>query len=186
MRFLYFWDNYRIFEDGTVLSRTSGEWKPLKKKKSKTDKHGGFYLTVSLPGGHKRLHILVWECFKGPRRKDYVINHKNGDRENCALDNLEEITQKENIQNVIQRGNLNYLEYLMKKESFHSWLKKRHEQDNAIGDLARDVMQDPNFPKRTKNGEKVVDYIKSCGGCILAIRTVEDAWNKYESEVGLK
>lgn len=87
------------------MSRTSGLWKDLKRKKSKSDKHGGYYLTVSLPGGHKKVHHLVWEVFKGPRRKGYVINHKDGDRENCSLDNLEEITQKKNIENLIDRGN---------------------------------------------------------------------------------
>lgn len=102
-----FWGKYRISEAGEVESSTSGDWKPLKKKKSKSDKHGGFYLTVSLheaPGGHKKLHHLVWECFMGPRRKGYVINHIDGDRTNCALWNLEEITQKANIANVIARN----------------------------------------------------------------------------------
>lgn len=100
-----FWDKYQVSETGIVMSRHSGLWKTLKQKKSKSDKHGGFYLTVSLPGGHKKLHHLVWECFKGPRRKGYVINHIDGNRMNCALSNLEEITQKANIANVIARNN---------------------------------------------------------------------------------
>lgn len=99
-----FWEKYQVSEGGHVMSRHSGTWKTLKQKKSKSDKHGGFYLTVSLPGGHKKLHHLVWECFNGPRRKGYVINHKDGNRENCALWNLEEITQKANIENVFERG----------------------------------------------------------------------------------
>lgn len=100
------------------MSRQSGKWKSLKKKKSKSDKHGGYYLTVSLPGGHKKLHHLVWECFKGPRRKGYVINHIDGDRENCALSNLEEVSQKANVQNIIQRGKFKLFgkEYVPKLE----------------------------------------------------------------------
>jgi hypothetical protein len=94
---------YRINKLGQVESCSSGLWKPMKTKKSKTDKYGGYYLTVSIDG-HKRLHLLMWEMFKGPRRKGFVINHKDGDRDNCALDNLEEITQKDNIKNIIERG----------------------------------------------------------------------------------
>lgn len=104
MNWREFWDNYQVSEAGHVMSRHSGEWKTLKQKKSKSDKWGGFYLTVSLPGGHKKLHHLVWECFRGPRRKGYVINHIDGNRENCALSNLEEITQKANMANVMARG----------------------------------------------------------------------------------
>lgn len=104
MEWVEFGKWYRISKCGIVQSKFSGGWKNLKRKKSKTDQFGGFYITVSCMNRHHRVHLLMWDLWKGPRRKGYVINHKDGDRENCALDNLEEITQKENIQNVIQRG----------------------------------------------------------------------------------
>jgi hypothetical protein len=95
---------YRVSESGIVQSRFSGEWKDKKLKKSKTDQNGGFYLTFSFGRRHVRLHIFMWEMFKGPRKAGHVINHIDGDRTNCAIWNLEEVTQKENIQNLIQRG----------------------------------------------------------------------------------
>lgn len=103
--FKLFGNCYRVSSLGYVESNHSGEWKVKKVKKSKSDSRGGFYLTISLSKGHKRVHHLMWEVFKGPRKKGYVINHIDGDRENNSIDNLEEVTQKENIKNLIDRGN---------------------------------------------------------------------------------
>lgn len=95
---------YRISKCGQVESSSSGTWKPMKRKKSKTDNHGGFYITVGIGKNHSRVHLLMWDIWKFPRTKGMVINHIDGNRENCALDNLEEITQKENVRNIINRG----------------------------------------------------------------------------------
>ena len=60
------------------------------------------YLKIKLTKDKKRyskfLHRLVFENFKNADYdKNLVINHKDGDTINCFLDNLECITQKENI-----------------------------------------------------------------------------------------
>lgn len=100
-----FWGLYRASECGRIQSNFSGEWKDKKLKKSKTDKNGGFYMTFSFGRGHIRLHCFMWELFRGPRRPGFVINHIDGNRENNAIWNLEEVTQKENIKNLRDRGN---------------------------------------------------------------------------------
>ena len=89
---------------GKVQSINSGTWKDKKFKKSKSDRNGGWYLTFSLGHSHKRVHHAVWETFVGPRQKGLVINHIDGNRENNALSNLEEVTQKDNVANMIARG----------------------------------------------------------------------------------
>lgn len=97
---------YRVSNYGTVQSKATGKWVTKKLKKSKTDYRGGFYMTFCVSGGrHIRLHRFMWETFKGPIPKGLVIDHLDGDRENCAIWNLEAKTQKKNIENLIQRGN---------------------------------------------------------------------------------
>lgn len=100
----HFGKHYRISSLGVVESKFSGEWVVKKLKKSKTDQHGGYYMSFSMDGSHIRVHTFMWEMFMGPRQKGFVINHKDGVRENCALSNLEEVTQKENVHNMMARG----------------------------------------------------------------------------------
>ena len=47
------------------------------------------------------IHVLVAEFFIGPRPLGMVIDHLDGDRDNCYFENLEYITQLENV----HRGN---------------------------------------------------------------------------------
>lgn len=96
---------YRVSNYGVVQSNHSGEWKDKKLKKSKSDKYGGFYLTFCMNDKHIRLHRFMVETFIGPIPKGYVVDHLDGDRENCAIWNLEVKTQKENVRNIIDRGN---------------------------------------------------------------------------------
>ena len=45
----------------------------------------------------KRVHRVVWEAFNGPIEGRLEINHKDLDRANNRLDNLEITTHKENV-----------------------------------------------------------------------------------------
>lgn len=60
------------------------------------------YLTVNLcrDGVYVRrsIHRLVWEAFNGPIPGRLEVNHKDLDRANNRLDNLELLTHRENVQ----------------------------------------------------------------------------------------
>lgn len=55
----------------------------------------------------KYVHHLVAEAFIGERPGRLVINHKDGDKTNNSLYNLEYITHAENIQHAVSSGLLN-------------------------------------------------------------------------------
>ena len=66
------------------------------------------YLAVSLFRAPdritKKIHRLVWESFMGGLTPGMVINHKNCDKTDNRIENLEEVTQAENIKNAIEMG----------------------------------------------------------------------------------
>ncbi|WP_405778327.1 YozE family protein [Streptomyces sp. NBC_00859] len=68
-----------------------------------------------------------------------------------------------------------------KPKSFTAWLKTHADQHNAIGDLARDVSADPDWPSR-KGRQGQLDYLEECGAITAAIETLERAWTKYEAD----
>ena len=74
--------------------------RPVKPRKDA--KH---YLQVDLVRNgeytRKRVHRVVWEAFNGPIEGRLEINHKDLNRSNNRLDNLEVVTHKQNLQHAI-------------------------------------------------------------------------------------
>ena len=72
--------------------------------------HRGYpVLSLVLANGTRRqfrVHQLVTDAFLGPCPKGYEVNHKDCDRRNNHLDNLEYVTPAENMQHAIRNGRL--------------------------------------------------------------------------------
>lgn len=91
---------YYVYPDGRVYSEISGRFlKPLL-----TNGYHHFVLTNK--DGKKRIaaHILVLEAFVGPRPEGMVGNHKNLNRVHNILENLEWVTQSENVKHAYANG----------------------------------------------------------------------------------
>lgn len=62
------------------------------------DERTGYYLASKpINGKRKRLHIVVWEYFNGEVPEGYNIHHKDHDKRNNAIDNLECMTKSEHL-----------------------------------------------------------------------------------------
>lgn len=84
---------YDVFEDGRIRHSKSGKFlKPYPNSKG--------YLRVSLSSHGKQrsvfVHKLVAEAFLGPRPPGYVVGHKDSNRANAHVKNLEYCTQSRN------------------------------------------------------------------------------------------
>jgi len=96
------WRGYYAKEDGNIIGRRGSPLKPI-------EHHTGYnVLTVRNKDIQKqyRWHRFVYECFNGVIYSDkLVINHKDGDKKNNCLSNLELVTQKDNTNHAF-RNNL--------------------------------------------------------------------------------
>jgi hypothetical protein len=98
--------DYYIGELGNVYStRVSKKLNPTGRfyKLKLWDKHPTGYLNAGLyntPGvknkTYYRVHRLVWESFNGAIPEGYVVDHKNGDKKDNRLKNLQLLTWSEN------------------------------------------------------------------------------------------
>lgn len=64
--------------------------------KFRRDKKTGYYLSSSqINGKRKRLHVYVWELYNGTVPEGYNVHHKDHDKSNNDISNLELLTAQE-------------------------------------------------------------------------------------------
>jgi hypothetical protein len=96
--------SYRVSDQGRVMSlvaKKPGLIMALHASKAR-------YLIVQLKVGQRPetrlVHTLVDEAFNGPRVPGLEVNHKDGDKSNAALSNLERVTRSENMVHAFSTG----------------------------------------------------------------------------------
>lgn len=88
------WKNGRVFNVKTrrfIGALGSGGYPKVTLSVSRSEIH------------HIQTHRLVWLCFSGPIPEGYQINHKDGDKLNPALKNLELATPSENMVHAVRK-----------------------------------------------------------------------------------
>lgn len=94
---------YSATQDGQIYSHHRFEPFPLKQTA-----HTQGYRQVNVKtdkGFRTRLvHLLVLEAWVGPRPEGMVTNHKNGDKTDNRVENLEYVTQTENMKHSYATG----------------------------------------------------------------------------------
>ena len=63
--------------------------------------------------------------------------------------------------------------------SFAKWLIQFAEENSTLGDLARDVAKDKNFP-RSRRYETICSYLEDSGASDACMNVFEEAWEKFD------
>lgn len=103
--------NYRINKEGVIESnykfKTNIPCDTWREVKQTYDKSCGYMIVTLVRDGvkkNKRVHRLLCEAYlPNPLNKKHV-NHKDGNKLNNSLDNLEWVTPKENAQHAVRIG----------------------------------------------------------------------------------
>jgi len=87
----------------------------------------GWYFTVILRDGNgeystKRIHQLVAEHFIGEIPKGYHVHHKDGNKQNNKVSNLEVISQKEHTRETMKQ----HPDYCKGMNEYNKYVRPRH------------------------------------------------------------
>lgn len=98
------WEHYLITDTGKVFNTRTGNY-----KKPGKDRKG--YLRIRLIDGRKRqatkkIHRLVSQAFLETYSEDLQVNHKNFDKTDNRVYNLEMVTQSQNTQHAWNNGRM--------------------------------------------------------------------------------
>lgn len=119
-------DTHLVYNDGRIYSLISNKF--LKFDYSNSD-----YARVKLNGKGIRVHRLVMELFKGP--SDLTVDHIDGNKRNNRLDNLEYVTNEENIRRYYAK--LKARPYM--KHSLKSLIKKKTEIEIELKKIEEEI-----------------------------------------------
>jgi uncharacterized protein YozE (UPF0346 family) len=62
---------------------------------------------------------------------------------------------------------------------FHRWIEMQVGRSDSVGDLARDIMDDANFPTRIQTLEEIFDYIGGVANWDGPLNAAKEAWHEF-------
>lgn len=193
-------DNYKISNMGNVMSYIGKKPHLLKPfTRGLIDKYGNYYVAVRLVNNSGQpkdvaVHRLVAEAFiPNPQNKPQV-NHKDGCKHNNVIENLEWVTQSENIVHMLHQ--LNFIEKWGKSVHQYNRSGKYIKSFRSTRDAGIKLKIDSSSIAECANGKRktaggfIWSYIKHESVCqfidnrpkkILQLNQYGDIVNYYDS-----
>ena len=140
---------YSVDEDGNVFSHINGI-------KLKPYLVGNGYYYVNIAGKSRQVHRLVVEAFLPDFLTKPQVNHKDGNKQNNHISNLEMVTVSENLLHAYKTG----LKVSPKGEN-HTNSKLSAEDVTSIKMLLREGETGTSLARKFGVSQATISYIKS-------------------------
>ena len=140
-----FGNRYIVTEDGRIFCmrfHKGQSWGLLKPYLDPHARCGGYY-RVNINGRTRDVHRLVAEAFLGQPKPGFEVNHKDGNKLNNHVSNLEWVTHLENVQHAYRTGLITGAQIVLNARHPHPTRRTiTSEQAAAIKELVCDGLPD--------------------------------------------
>jgi uncharacterized protein YozE (UPF0346 family) len=65
------------------------------------------------------------------------------------------------------------------RTTFWQWIRKQRKRDDAVGDIARDILADPTWPRRAWKLTTLMEYLESYAASPAAVRAFALAYGEW-------
>lgn len=163
---------YQVSNTGKVRSLDRKVWNYIKKGrvlKMRNNGHG--YYDVSLYGEEKKekhayIHILVAKAFI-PNPNNYEqVNHKDFDKSNNCVDNLEWVSRKQNMQHYRKSNYCKKVEKMREKKFANKTLKRVYDNKDKIIYLYKEGFSIVEVGKQLNLGRDFVSEVLKIFGLV--------------------
>lgn len=158
-KFMQFLNTYEVSNFGRVRNRKlNGTYKFLQ-----GHDNGQGYLCVNIYGNTLKIHSMVTHVFLGPRPDNLVVDHKDRNRTNNNINNLQYVTIKENARNTERfRTDIIDIEDKTRRESYAYFTKdNKREYDKIRRENNSEKIKISKQLYNQKNKSKIQEYNKS-------------------------
>ena len=159
-------NRYIVTEDGRVFCMRfhNGEcWGLLKPYLDPNARCGGYY-RVNINGRGRDVHRLVAEAFLGQPKPGFEVNHKDGNKLNNHVSNLEWVTHLENVQHAYRTGLITGAQIVLNARHPHPTRRTiSSEQAAEIKELIWDGLPKGLIAEMLGVDPVVVDWIRRGG-----------------------
>ena len=63
--------------------------------------------------------------------------------------------------------------------TFYSWIGQFKNEDSPMGDIAKDIYSDKDFPKKAKTLKPIKEYLESKSACGSFLSVLDKAFEMY-------
>lgn len=151
-------EKYIVTSDGRVFTY----WENHKKwKEQKYRRHTNGYLRVTIFGKDEYVHRLVAQCFIANPNDYPEVNHKDGNKENNSIDNLEWCTRSQNNKHAFETGLRSYEELkVMAQRAGEKARERRKLSDEQIRKIRSSSLSDTALSKMFSCARGTIHNIK--------------------------
>lgn len=153
-------NDYLIYDDGRVFSVKRDKFQSLRK-------HSNGYLRATIHGKDMYVHRLVAICFLDNPHNYKEVNHKDGNKANNTVDNLEWCTHSQNEKHKYDMGLISKDHFSkMANNEFHKIQAKKRRKYTP-----EEVKQIREYINNGKTDNFILKKVGGSKGAIYQIRT---------------
>ena len=127
-------------------------------------------------GNSGSFYCAKCDIFDNMQHFSYHLLEENEDKYASSYKNLR-YRKKLHLRSKVPNNPFSYVD--LKKSDYYRWLKRQTGRNDKVGQMANQIISDPNFPSHKSSLISYVKYLKSTMTSKTILYTMESAYQEF-------